>query len=480
MQTPLRILLVDDDPDDRALVVRTLRSAYAALDIAEAPEPAALAEAWEAPPPDLVLTDYALGWTSGLAVLLAAKSRWPDVPVVMVTGTGSEEIAVECMKEGLDDYIVKSPRHIVRLPTAIKAALERVRERRALREAENRYRNVFTGIPVGLYRAAAAGDLQDANPALARILGFPDTADCLGVRLPDLCADADGARQWQAWVQGKANAWVGALQMRRRTGETIWVEHHGRAVRDPAGLALSLEGILEDITGRKQAEATLRRQHEELRQMAGRLTEAEETERRRLARELHDQVGQNLTAIGITANVVLEQLPTDVAPAVLDRLQEILQLVQETTTRIRSVMADLRPPVLDDYGLVAALEWYARQVAQRSGLSVETAGEECTPRLPVSTENALFRITQEALNNVVKHARASAIRIAFQVRGGRARLSIADDGVGFGPSAVARASGELAGWGLRIMKERALAVGGTFEVTSRSGAGTRIVAEVPQ
>jgi two-component system sensor histidine kinase UhpB len=480
MQAPLRILLVDDDPNDRKLLAQTLRGAFAALDLTEATDAAGLARAWEEAPPDLLLTDYALGWTSGLAVLLRAKTRWPDVPVVMVTGTGSEEIAVECMKEGLDDYILKSPRHIVRLPAAIESALARAGERRALREAETRYRSLFAGIPVGLYRADPSGTVLDANPALASLLGLPDPAACVGVRLPDLCAEPDGIRRWQAWVADGAAGWDGELRMRREGGEILWVEHHGRAARDADGRALFLDGILEDITPRKRAEAALRRQHEELRRMAGRLSEVEETERRRLARELHDQVGQNLTAIGINANVVRAQLARDADSAVTARLDDLSALVQETAARIRSVMAVLRPPVLDDFGLVAALRWYADQVGLRTGLAVETAGEECTPRLPAGTENALFRIAQEALTNVAKHARASTVRLAFEACGPRARLTIADDGVGFGPLPTSDASAAPAGWGLRIMKERADAVGGAFEVVSRPGAGARIVVEVPR
>lgn len=480
MHKPRRILLVDDDPKDRTLVAETLRGAFALLDIAEVTDPAALERAWEGAPPDLVLTDYALGWTSGLVVLLKAKARWPDVPVVMVTGTGSEEIAVECMKEGLDDYILKSPRHIVRLPAAIESALARMRERHALREAESRYHSLFSGIPLGVYRASPTGHVLEANPALARILGFPDRTACVGLRLPDLYADPDGTRQWQAWVEGAAAAWEVELRMRCRVGEVIWVEHHGRAARAPTGQVLYLEGILEDITPRKEAEAALRRQHEELRLMAGRLTEAEETERRRLARELHDQVGQNLTAIGINVNVIRAQLPAGTDSAVDARLEDLLTLVQETTARIRSVMADLRPPVLDDYGLVAALGWYARQIRLRTGLTVEVACEECSPRLAALTETALFRIAQEALNNVAKHARASTVRIAFEVEEACARLSIADDGVGFGSPDASPAPGDPRGWGLRIMKERAEGVGGACRIGSVPREGVRIVVEVPR
>jgi len=120
MTNPLRILLIDDNPDDRALVIRELRKDFPGLQVEQITEASGLAQALEAGNFDLVITDYQLHWTDGLKILHAFKSRWPDRPVVMFTGTGSEEIAVEAMKAGLDDYVLKSPKHFVRLPLSVR------------------------------------------------------------------------------------------------------------------------------------------------------------------------------------------------------------------------------------------------------------------------------------------------------------------------------------------------------------------------
>ena len=250
----------------------------------------------------------------------------------------------------------------------------------------------------------------------------------------------------------------------------------------------TFQGIIEsirDVTERKQAEAALQQYAERLRALATQLAEVAEAERQRLARELHDQVGQNLTALGINLNIVRSQLPEEAAALVRSRLDDSLSLVEQTAERIRDVMAYLRPPVLDDYGLVAALHWYGEQFARRTDIATVVEGEAPVPRLAARVENALFRIAQEALTNVAKHAQATQVTVTVEVEGGTLRLVVADDGVGFDPSTTLRTSpAHLAepdgdrGWGLLTMTERAEAVGGHCRIESDPRQGTRVIVEV--
>jgi two-component system sensor histidine kinase UhpB len=216
-------------------------------------------------------------------------------------------------------------------------------------------------------------------------------------------------------------------------------------------------------------------QGEQLRALAVRLAEAEEAERQQIARELHDQVGQNLTALGINLNIVRSQIPEEAPDLVRSRLDDSLALVEETTDRVRSVMAELRPPVLDDYGLVAALRWYGGQFASRMDIAVEVQGEEPDPRLPARVESALFRIAQEALTNVAKHAQATQTTVTVEVEEETVRMVVADDGVGFSTE-----PDERRGWGLLTMSERAEAVGGRCHVESRPERGTGVTVEMPR
>ncbi|MGI5915301.1 MAG: PAS domain S-box protein [Anaerolineae bacterium] len=223
------------------------------------------------------------------------------------------------------------------------------------------------------------------------------------------------------------------------------------------------------------------RQREELRALTGRLAEAEESERRRVAQELHDQVGQTLSVLGINLSFLRAQMPAELLDTMGSHLDDSMGLLEQAIDRTRNVMADLRPPVLDDYGLVAALRWYGVQFATRTGISVNIEGTEPSPRLDAPVEIGLFRIAQEALTNVAKHARARNVTITVNEDEDRGVLclTVVDDGIGFNPIKPDERN-DHRGWGLLSMNERAEAVGGRLHIESSPGKGTQLVVEVKQ
>lgn len=227
---------------------------------------------------------------------------------------------------------------------------------------------------------------------------------------------------------------------------------------------------------------------EATRQASARLAEAEEIERQRLARELHDQVGQNLTALSLNLTTMRTYL-SDQVPETEEfeqtreqlslRLEDSRELVKETTARIRSVMDDLRSPVLEEYGLSAALRWYGKQFSARSGIAITLQGEALSIRPPAAVENTFFRIAQEALTNAAKHAQASQITMKLAVEDGLLRLVIADNGRGFNPDDDSAATGKRRrGLGLLTIAERAEAVGGRCRIQTSPEAGTLVIVEV--
>jgi PAS domain S-box-containing protein len=222
---------------------------------------------------------------------------------------------------------------------------------------------------------------------------------------------------------------------------------------------------------------SVRQQGERLRALTARLAEAEEVERQRVARDLHDLVGQNLNALGINLNLLRRHLPEATPELVRSQLDDSLALVQETSASIRRVMENLRPPMLDDFGLVATLHWYGAQFASRTGIAVTVQGQEPTPRLAAPLESALFRIVQEGLTNVAKHAQATQVTVTVAADDGGVRLVVADDGVGFNLAHLVPPDGHR-GWGLITMAERAEAVGGCCRIESQPQQGTRVVVEV--
>jgi signal transduction histidine kinase len=238
-------------------------------------------------------------------------------------------------------------------------------------------------------------------------------------------------------------------------------------------------GVIEsmrDITEFKRTEQAMLQYAERLKALAAQLAEVEDKERQRLARELHDRVGQNLTALGINLNIIQMQIPEDASTSVHYHLEDSLSLVDQTAERIRDVMADLRPPVLDDYGLVAALRWYAAKISQRIDIPITVEGQEPDPRMDNRVENALFRISQEALTNVTKHAQASQVLISVAMVADILHLSLSDDGVGFNSQDHAQSQG----WGLLSITERAEAVGGQARIDSSPNQGTTVKVEVPR
>src|SRR5882672_614445 len=207
--------------------------------------------------------------------------------------------------------------------------------------------------------------------------------------------------------------------------------------------------------------------------LSRRLVQVQESERRRLARELHDRVGQNLTALSINLDLLRAQGAAE-RPAVRARLDDSVALVGATAEAIENVMADLRPPVLEAEGLLPALRWHAQGFTQRTGIDVTVRGVQPEQRPGHEVEITLFRIALEALNNVAKHARATQVELTLDQAPAECSLTLTDNGIGFDPQVA------HLGRGLAAMRERSEAIGARFEATSLAGEGTRIAVSVPR
>ena len=341
-------------------------------------------------------------------------------------------------------------------------------------------------------------DDQDARTTLAAHRQVPDDHPCLTTPLSKaecLCGRAaqrgetitsedcwQDERHSRRWLQMEPHKDISVpLKVR---GAVVGVMHlhisPSKEIRDhDLGLLDSISGQISVAIENARLFEESRQRGERLSVLSAKLAEVQEDEREQLARELHDQVGQSLTALNLNLHVVQSRLPEDADDMARACLDDSLEMVRQTTARIRGVMSDLRPQVLDDHGLVAALEWYADQSSTRLGFPINVEGEQIIPRLARAVEIALFRITQEALTNAARHAYPTQVAITVDERPATVSLTIADDGIGFDVDQRDSRDGKQR-WGLAIMAQRAEAVGGHLHIESRLGAGTHLTVEVPR
>jgi signal transduction histidine kinase len=236
----------------------------------------------------------------------------------------------------------------------------------------------------------------------------------------------------------------------------------------------------EDITDRKIAEDALRDSEKQLRNMSSQLLSAQEKERKRIASELHDSVGQQLTAIKFGLESSLQFVRKKREDAVVERLETLLPIVRDTLREVRRISKDLRPSLLDDLGILATIDWFCREFeAIYTEIKVQKEIGIHEEEIAVPLKIIIFRIVQESFNNVAKHSGARTVRLSLRSLGREIRLSIQDDGRGIDARKEAGREHLEVGLGLASMKERTELSGGTFSVDSALGGGTCICATWP-
>jgi PAS domain S-box-containing protein len=240
---------------------------------------------------------------------------------------------------------------------------------------------------------------------------------------------------------------------------------------DAEGRVRGYVALIRDITAQKKTEQTLRRYGQ-------RLIDMEEEVRRKLAAELHDEMGPDLTALNFNLALISASAKAEQGLHLAELVADSGQLVDGLSGKVRNIIARLHPPVLFDYGLEAALRWYANQMMKRTNLTISLVTEGAVPRLSKDHELALFRVAKEALTNAAKYSEAKSVLLTLGCTGSTVRLSVRDDGTGFDPSAASLPG--AGGWGLTIMRERTEMLGGTFRLETAPGMGAIIYLEIPK
>ncbi len=356
-------------------------------------------------------------------------------------------------------------------------AIERLRSHSALRESEDRFRQLAENIRETFWLTdPSKSQMLYISPAYEEIWGR--SCDSL-YQSPRSWLDSihpeDHERVLQATTAKQARGdYDEEYRVVRPDGSIRWIRDRAFPVKDAHGTAYRIAGVAEDITERRRAEQALRDQATRLQRLSRRLREVEEAERRRISHELHDRIGQSLSALSLSVDLIRPELDKRGNKAAKLRLDAAQGLIETTITQVRDLMAELHPPALDDYGLFAALRHYADTFADGAGVPIAATGEDIVPRLAPDIEMALFRIAQEALVNAAKHSGARRIEVSLSAEAGKVTLIVADNGRGFDTTGLGT---KRASWGLSIMRERAETIGAELRVESIPGRGTRVLVE---
>lgn len=480
----LSILLVEDNEDDAILLTNRFRKAGYTLTWERVQDPAGLLAALGRREWDLILSDYRLPAFSGDAALELVKSCGIDVPFFIISGTIDDETASAAMRAGAMDYLSKD--RLDRLIPAVERELREARMRReraaaiaAARDQEARLAAIAANIPGMVFQLRRTDDgrlhFDYVSEAAQLLFGVPapellsDDMRLISMILPD---DRVGFLDTLAQCSGSLTTlnWEGRIRVPER--DTKWINVRGTPSRASDG-ATRWDGVMWNITLSKQAQADLSASRTQLAELSNHLQRAKEQERERIARDIHDVLGGLLVGIKIDLSLLAGKLEPGTREA--DRTQRIAGLVDEAIATSGRVARELRPGILKEFGLAAAIESHAEDFAQRTGVGCEVLCADYDIAAPEDTEVAIFRIFQEALTNVAKHAQARHVQVRLMQEADELVLQVSDDGIGIRSADLAKPRS----FGLRGMRERVSSLGGTIEIHPAIPQGTELLLRVP-
>lgn len=508
MAIPGKILTVDDDVNVQKLLYVAL--SHLGCEIKSANDAEDAFQFLRAEPFDLVLLDYMLPGLNGIDILRSIREQGFDVEVIMVTAYASVESAVEALRLGAYDYITK-PFQIDSIQSTVTRALEK-----------QLLQTRFAALSAIGQAITSTLDLQESLTLIAE-----HTVDLLNVEAASVVlSDRDRGDLWFAAGAGEFSENLRGARLSLGQGVVGWVAEHGETVLVPdvarderwyggfdqeSGFVSNsllcvplvsrglITGALEAVnkksgpfvpedtrllTALAAPAATaienaklfeqVNASREELQTLSRRLVEVQEAERGHVARELHDETGQALSSMLLSLSL-LEQEATN-PEAVISRAIELEALADDMLENLHRLAMNLRPAALDHLGLMAALEQYISSFERQHDITtqVETVGLQ-GERLPPDMETALYRIVQESLTNVARHAHATHVDVVTEKHDDRVMVIVEDDGIGFDPEAAMRSSR----LGLLGMRERAEMLGGSLTIESTPGTGTTVHVEMP-
>ncbi|MDQ5857480.1 MAG: PAS domain-containing sensor histidine kinase [Acidobacteriota bacterium] len=339
-------------------------------------------------------------------------------------------------------------------------------------KSDERYRQLFERNLAGLYRSTADGRILDCNETFAKMYGYASCEEILSVDAIELYFSARERKAFLEKLKDNGVLVNHELRGKRKDGSAFWLLENVTLdrSRDP----WIVEGTMLDITDRKEAEEELEKSRAELRTLSLRLSAAREEERSRIAREIHDELGQKLTVLKMAVARLRRSLPRD-PESLQSSARGILASLDELLRTVRDLSTELRPAVLDHLELVDALKWQARDFESRTGIRCRLVSRVDGVMVDPGCKTDLYRVTQEALTNVVRHTGASRVQIQISREAGDLLLEISDNGQGITEGDLNRQNS----LGLLGIRERIQALGGTVRLKNATEGGAKLRIRIP-
>jgi two-component system, NarL family, sensor histidine kinase UhpB len=477
----LKILILEDVPADAELMEEELTESGIAFVSKCVTTKTSFIGALQECSPEIILSDYSLPSFDGLSALKIAREKCPDIPFIFVSGALGEERAIELLKKGATDYVLKD--RLSRLGPAVSRALAEVEERNerqrvenALKESEVRYRTIFENTGTATIIVDEDTTIVLANRQFERLSGFSRS-------------EVEGKISWTEFVLENDREKVNDIN--QPPGNNFKMPSNGYEFRiinrqgdtldmlaNIAAIPLTKRSVMSllDISTLKKAEKKILASNEMLRSLTSELVMTEERERRRIAVDLHDNIGQTLALTKIKLGSILAEVSIS---GLTEPLEEIMGMIDQSIQQTRSLMRELSPSVLYELGFTAAIEWLSEQIQGQHGLQISLINDIKTLKIDKEVQILLFRAIRELLLNVVKHARAKEAYISLQKSGGNIVVKVSDNGVGFDTSQTSQISKQTGGFGLISIQERIKHIGGYFEIKTGKGHGACITLVAP-
>lgn len=425
--------------------------------------------------PDLVLMDIVLeGKMNGIATANQIRTRF-NIPVIYLTAYSGERLVEQAKVTEPFGYVIK-PFENRDLRSSIEVALYKAKAEKALRESEERYRTLVETSPHAIMLTDLDSKILMCNQQTLAQHGCESVEEIVGKFTLDFIAPEDHQRTNSDTQKTLEMGSIRNVEYTflKQDGTRFPGELSLSLIKDSKGEPKAIMAVSRDIAMRKQAEEEIRKSHEQLHNLAAHLESIREEERTLIAREIHDELGQALTALKMDMSWLGKKLSAG-QDFLSEKIESMTRLLDITIQTVKKISTELRPGLLDDLGLAAAIEWQAEDFQKRTGISCEISIKPEDIILDKERSTAVFRIFQETLTNIARHSRASMVEVSMRMEDNMIELKVQDNGKGISEEQV----NDHNSFGIIGIRERVNFLGGNVEIRGQRNKGTSITVKIP-